>query len=259
MTVGASDIATLRSKWLIACSNGLGPEMLAYCRLLEHPDVAWRDLIEGLDRPEIVAEQAWLRLRNESQKLQPAGVERRDREFWQLLLESRQIDLDAPFSRNGRAPRSPGPSGPIVAILEDNAGRCAIMEECLRHVLPAPTAVFFDSAHEMVDWLREHQAEVSLISLDFDLPITRTDEGDLIDYGTGSIVAEYLESVPPTCPVIVHSSNVLGATKMMEGLQRSGWPVVRVYPSDDTAWIDGPWSDEICNYAKRGLLDVASA
>ena len=143
---------------------------------------------------------------------------------------------------------------PYIAILEDNTDRRTVMQSCLQELLPTHTPIFFDSAHDMVTWLRTHQPEVSLISLDFDLPITRTPDGHLVDYGTGNVVADHLAATPPTCPVIIHSSNATGAFQMAETLRRAGWPTARVHPADDTAWIPGPWLDEIRSYVSRGFI-----
>jgi hypothetical protein len=134
---------------------------------------------------------------------------------------------------------------PVVAILEDNERRGAAMKACLAVALPGVSSIFFESALEMVAWLGTHQAEVILISLDFDLPIKRNEDGTLIDYGDGAIVADYLASVPPTCPIVIHSSNAVGAFRMDTTLRAAGWPTFRVYPADDLAWIDDSWIREI--------------
>ncbi len=93
-----------------------------------------------------------------------------------------------------------------VAILEDDQNRITAMRTCLAETLPGIKADFFEDAQEMIAWLSEHLGNVILISLDHDLPL-RNREGKTIDCGTGRQVADYLASVSPTCPVIVHSSN----------------------------------------------------
>lgn len=80
------------------------------------------------------------------------------------------------------------------------------MQAVLAESLPAYEVAIFANAQRMIDWLAGHMAAVVLVSLDHDLPI-RTPEGLPIDSGTGRQVANYLASRPPTCPVIVHSSN----------------------------------------------------
>jgi hypothetical protein len=68
------NIDALRQAWKTARSKGLGPELRAYCALLDHPDLTWRDILDGLDRPELIAEQAWLRMRTEFKELEPAAA-----------------------------------------------------------------------------------------------------------------------------------------------------------------------------------------
>src|SRR5258708_32047364 len=94
----------------------------------------------------------------------------------------------------------------LIAILEDNPDRIAAMRMCMAEALPGVEVVFFENAQEMIVWLGEHLGNVVLISLDHDLPL-RNDESKTIDCGTGRQVADYLASLLPTCPVIVHSSN----------------------------------------------------
>src|SRR5687768_466814 len=95
---------------------------------------------------------------------------------------------------------------PSVAILEDDAARVLAMRSCLAELLPSVQVVVFDHAERMVEWLDSHLGEVVLISLDHDLPVRRL--GDTMeDCGTGRRVADFLASLQPTCPIIVHSSN----------------------------------------------------
>src|SRR5512140_3329276 len=94
-----------------------------------------------------------------------------------------------------------------IAILEDDANRILEMEACLRDLLPSRRHCFFDNAEEMIAWLKENLAEVDLISLDHDLPIVQYRGGERVDAGCGRGVADYLATLPPTCPIIIHSSN----------------------------------------------------
>ncbi len=115
-----------------------------------------------------------------------------------------------------------------VAILEDDPNRITAMRACLTETLPGAEVVVFDDARKMIAWLGQNLGEVVLIALDHDLPL-RNHEGKAIDCGTGRQVADYLASVPPTCPVIVHSSNNFFAPGMSFALKDAGWPVSRVY------------------------------
>jgi hypothetical protein len=141
----------------------------------------------------------------------------------------------------------------FAAILEDNADRIAVMRPCLAEALPGLEAVFFANAAEMIAWLGQHLGQVLLISLDHDLPL-RDVEGQPIDCGTGRDVADYLASLPPTCPVIVHSSNDVCATGMFFAMKDADWPCSRVYPCDDTAWIGDAWAEQLRRYVRDGCI-----
>jgi hypothetical protein len=146
-----------------------------------------------------------------------------------------------------------------VAILEDDSRRCDAMRRCLALILPEATPVVFDSGLMMVDWLNRNQAETSLMSLDHDLPMRRESDDQVIDHGTGRVVADYLGSKTATCPVLVHSSNEIGASDMMSDLHRNGWLACRVHPSDDLQWISTSWIQAIRHLMKRGLVSAAQA
>jgi hypothetical protein len=143
----------------------------------------------------------------------------------------------------------------VVAILEDDPNRIAAMRICLAETLPGIEVIFFEDARKITDWLSEHLGEIVMISLDHDLPL-RDQEGNANDCGTGRQVADYLASFPPTCPVIVHSSNNNCAPGMFFALKDAGWPVSRVYPSDDTAWIAASWATEIRRLIDGGWIVV---
>ena len=142
-----------------------------------------------------------------------------------------------------------------VAILEDDAARIAKMRERLADLLPRHEHVFFDSAIEMIAWLRDHLADVALISLDHDLPLHATRDGAEIDCGNGRLVADYLATLPATCPLIVHSSNDHFAPGMVRVLRDAGWPLRRVYPHDGTAWVSKAWADELHTFIRNGYLN----
>ena len=132
-----------------------------------------------------------------------------------------------------------------ILILEDDPARIAAMTAVVRDLLPTARLVFFEDAGQMLAWLSEHLGEVDLISLDHDLPIRRDAENRLIDCGTGRQVAEWLAAAPPTCPVIVHSSNEPCAAGMTAVLDEAGWLCRRVYPCDDLAWVHNAWATTV--------------
>jgi hypothetical protein len=127
------------------------------------------------------------------------------------------------------------------------------MRACVATELPGVKAAFFDDAASMIEWLSENLGDVVLISLDHDLPV-RKSNGATIDYGTGRQVADFLATLPPTCPVIVHTSNETFAPGMMFALKDANWPVSRVYPADDVAWIRQSWIKEIRRYVLDGWI-----
>jgi DNA-binding NtrC family response regulator len=145
-----------------------------------------------------------------------------------------------------------------VAILEDDPNRITAMRACLTETRPGVEVVVFEDAQEMIAWLGENLGEVVLISLDHDLPLRKND-AEAIDCGTGRQVADYLASVAPTCPVIVHSSNDNCATGMFFALTDAGWPCSRVYPCDDTAWIATAWAEQVRQYLRDGFIKIGGS
>ena len=142
----------------------------------------------------------------------------------------------------------------LVAILEDDANRIREMRACLEEVLPGAGVVVFEVAREMIAWLGTQLASVVLISLDHDLPL-RADDGQTLDCGSGREVADFLASMPPTCPVIVHSSNNYCAPGMFYALKEGGWPVSRICPMDDLAWIRRDWAARVIRYVREGWIE----
>jgi hypothetical protein len=141
----------------------------------------------------------------------------------------------------------------IVAILEDNAGRIAEMRRCLAETLPGVSIVFFENAFEMIDWLKVHLGDVVLVSLDHDLPLMDA-EGRPSECGDGRMVADFLASRPPTCPLIVHSSNAYCASGMCFALGEAGWPVARVVPYEEHAWVRDGWKSQILKWLADGWI-----
>lgn len=141
----------------------------------------------------------------------------------------------------------------LLAILEDDEARSAEMRDCLADLLPGAQVVFFDASDAMIQWLRKHLADVVLISLDHDLPLRERD-GTLVDCGTGRHVVDFLASLGPTCPVIVHSSNDSCAAGMVFALREAGWPQCRVHPADDLAWVRLDWAERVRRYIQEGWI-----
>jgi len=72
----------------------------AFYELVAHPDLTWNDLLEGLDRDELIASHAVGTL-YAALKGSDAGdsVPIRDRDEWERRIQARGLDFDA-FVRN---------------------------------------------------------------------------------------------------------------------------------------------------------------
>ena len=134
--------------------------------------------------------------------------------------------------------------GDLIAILEDDPERVNAMRACLAEAMLDVKVVVFDDAQRMIVWLCRHLSRVALISLDHDLRL-RNVAGATIDCGTGRQVADYLASMSPACPVVVHSSNPSCAPGMFFALRDAGWRCSQVRPYDDLAWVRQAWTPEV--------------
>jgi hypothetical protein len=98
--------------------------------------------------------------------------------------------------------------------------------------------------------LREVEAllpAARLISLDHDLD---PEDGASDDPGTGWEVAKFLATLPPVCPVIVHTSNGERGDWMMGEFELAGWKHHRVAPLGDD-WIERDWRRLVRRILKR--------
>ncbi len=129
----------------------------------------------------------------------------------------------------------------IIAILEDNAERQAVMRACIADRFYTFDARFFDEAAEMIAFLESRLADVIAISFDNDLDMKPGPDGRAVDVGEGRQVAEYLATREPVCPVVIHTSNTNAAEAMKDLLRAAGWKTKRVVPMDDTKWIEDDW------------------
>ncbi len=143
----------------------------------------------------------------------------------------------------------------VIFILEDNPARLVRMHRVLDRELPAHGRRVADDGAAAVAWLTDHLVSVDLISLDHDLDsVPRPGEDPAVDHGCGRGVVDYLEARPPTCPVIVHTSNATAGDGMYFTLRRAGWPTFRVYPSDRHGWIGQAWAQQIHELKGRRWL-----
>ena len=84
-----------RLAWIQSQGQTLGAEVAAYVTLIHHEDCRWQELLNGLNRPGIVAEQAWLHLRSLLPTAGVAASVRKDVEFWQAEVQKRGVNLDS--------------------------------------------------------------------------------------------------------------------------------------------------------------------
>ena len=127
-----------------------------------------------------------------------------------------------------------------IAILEDNAERTVAMRAALADKLYMYEPHFLPTAPAMLAWLEQHATEAIAISLDHDLELPPL-ETDRTDPGDGRMVANALAARQPTCPVIVHTTNVPAGDGMEAVLCDAGWKTYRVTPCDDLLWIRQTW------------------
>lgn len=142
----------------------------------------------------------------------------------------------------------------VVAILEDDPRRVDAMRPVLEELLPACDHVFIANAPDMIRWLGENLWSCVLISLDHDLDSVVPRERQAFDPGCGRDVADFLAKSPPVCPVIVHTTNYDASLGMMRVLGETGWPLRRVYPCDDLAWIARDWAADVRQLIEHGLV-----
>ena len=134
-----------------------------------------------------------------------------------------------------------------ILILEDNSDRRHAMQVAIADRFAQYPTYFFATAGEFIDYLRRTDEMPLAISLDHDLDLIPIAEGRLIDPGSGRDVADFLATMKPICPVVIHSSNAIAVSGMTTVLEDSGWDVHRVLPDADTAWVGTGWLREMRN------------
>ncbi len=150
---------------------------------------------------------------------------------------------------------TPGKGYPVyhtIAVLEDDDRRAEAMRCFVGAHLPHRAALFFDNAPDMVAWLGHSLPSVHLLCLDHDLGPNRRRGGVTFDPGLGRDVADTLAGREPVCPVLIHSTNALGAAGMQRVLERAGWRVERVVPFDDLAWVATAWGEAVERLLQAG-------
>lgn len=128
-----------------------------------------------------------------------------------------------------------------IVILEDNIDRREVMQNCLRDRFHQYETVFFDDAKEMRTYLESHLALVLIISLDHDLELKPRRNSKPVDTGTGREVADFLALQPPSCPIIIATTNSAAGDSMEFLLREAHWEIHRVHPWGDLEWISSQW------------------
>lgn len=130
----------------------------------------------------------------------------------------------------------------VIAILEDNLDRQAVMRRCLADRFYTFESRFFNNAPDMIRFLESDLENCIAIALDNDLEMIESSDGRLFDPGTGRDVVAHLATREPVCPVIIHTTNTDAAAAHSTGiLKQAGWTTRRVIPFDDMAWIATDW------------------
>ncbi|MHC5539710.1 cyclic-phosphate processing receiver domain-containing protein [Singulisphaera rosea] len=128
-----------------------------------------------------------------------------------------------------------------IVILEDDMRRMEAMRDWLVDRFYQFEILFFDSAFDLIDYLKYSTEEIIALSLDHDLLPKVSDDGQNCDPGTGRDVADYLATIRSFCSVVIHAANQFGAIGMESVLVEAGWQVCRVSPFDDLQWIHDTW------------------
>ena len=122
---------------------------------------------------------------------------------------------------------------PLVLMLEDNAERLNRFQAVAAKL--GVDLISWPDAHVMIAEMGQFLHTAVLISLDHDLePTGPHDPGDGLD------LAKHLASLPPTCPVIIHTSNGVRGDTMEGELELAEWTYHRVAPLGDD-WIEADW------------------
>ena len=144
--------------------------------------------------------------------------------------------------------RSSASNRVLLLMLEDDAERIERFTAAIRRLAPAPELRCWRNAAQMIREIGPLLPRVRVISLDHD----REPEGEgAPDPGTGWDVAKFLAAQPPTCPVIIHTSNGDRASWMQGEFELGGWEYHRVPPFGDD-WIERDWYRLVRRLLRKG-------
>ena len=132
-----------------------------------------------------------------------------------------------------------------IVLLDDEQDRISAMRPLLASEFAGLEVVIFENAPDLLAWLQRFHHQMCIVCLDHDLGPNQERSGAVFDPGTGRDVADWLATLAPCCPIVIHTTNYLAAPGMVAVLEDAGWNVLRVSPYGDTDWIGEDWIDAI--------------
>ena len=135
----------------------------------------------------------------------------------------------------------------MILMLEDDRERIDRFTATLYALAPSMALRVWRSARRMICEVEPFLSAARIISLDHDL---EPDEGEVEDPGDGIEVAKFLAARPPSCPVIIHSSNRSRSDWMIGEFELGRWKYARVAPIGDD-WIESHWRATVAKLLKK--------
>lgn len=120
---------------------------------------------------------------------------------------------------------------PIIAVLEDDQRRITSIHKIAQLEFANYQLRIFLSARDMIAWLSDEPPDIKLISLDCDLDLTAVHDDNC---GSGEDVSAFLARNPIDCPILIHSSNAMGAPAMHMELVLAGYKSIMLRPFRDS-------------------------
>lgn len=124
-------------------------------------------------------------------------------------------------------------------VLEDNLERMNLFQETANAFFPTQKLKLWRIARHMIEELPIYLNDATVISLDHDLYCHKNDDPEP---GTGRDVANYLATLSPVCPIIIHSTNTEAAWGMYNELTHAKWQVELIHHLDEPQWIQKRWA-----------------
>ena len=125
----------------------------------------------------------------------------------------------------------------LILMLEDEFERLLRFEAVLSQLGDDVEWRHWRTAPDFIEGFKSADRTPALICLDHDL---FTDHPDEPDPGDGRDVTEFMATQPPSCHVIIHSSNSHAADSMLFALLDAQWDVEKIAPLGKR-WIEDYW------------------